>query len=50
MTPRRHIIAWDRDAQAWTVVDARSKAVAGSFPTLLAAEEWVCEQDPKDAS
>lgn len=45
------VIAWDRDTQKWTVIGSRSREVVRSFPSLLAAEEWVlAQQNPKDAS
>lgn len=41
-------IVWDRELQRWCVM--RRGAVVKSFPTLLAAEEWVLAQSKGDAS
>lgn len=48
MTGRRLPIVWDRDLQRWCVM--RGREVVRSFPTLLAAEEWVLAQTKDDAS
>ena len=41
-------IVWDADAQRWNVhYGPWSDAVEASFPTLAAAEEYVCGREPE---